>query len=80
MGKSKREDQALLQAKKKKEEEKKCKGKNGKKIIKLQNQTKAGATNPEQKVGWTWTDSKGRTAGHTTRWIRWRMIDQAETN
>jgi hypothetical protein len=31
-------------------------------------------------VGWTWTDPEGRTARHTTRWIRRRMIDQAETN
>ena len=36
-------------------------------------QPTAEATDPEQKVGWTWTDPEGRTAGHTTRWIRQRM-------
>jgi hypothetical protein len=36
--------------------------------------------NPEQKVGWTWTNPKGRMAGHTTRWIGQRMIDQVEKN
>jgi hypothetical protein len=47
---------------------------------KKQNQTKAKAIDPEQKIGWTWTDSKDRTSGHMMRWIRRRMIDRAETN
>jgi hypothetical protein len=62
MGRLKREDRALLQAKKMKKKKKK-------------NQTKAKAIDPEQKVGWTWTNLEGRTAGHTTRWFRQGMID-----
>ena len=76
MGIFKREDQVLLQAKKRKN---KRKGKNGKKKNK-HDQTKAEVIDPEQKVGWTWMNPKGKTAGHTTRWIKRRMIDRAVTN
>ena len=45
---------------------KKHKEKNEKNKIE-HNQTKAKATNPEQNVGWTWTDLEGKMAGHMTR-------------
>jgi hypothetical protein len=64
MDRLKREDRSKNMEKKKKKTE--------------QNQTKAEVADLEQKVGWR--DLDGRKTGHTTRWIRWRMINQVETN
>jgi hypothetical protein len=74
MGRLKKEDRALLQAKKgKKKKEKKRKEKKKERIE--PNHTNAEVTDLEQKVVWTWMDLEGKTAGHMMKWIRQSMID-----